>query len=61
MKWAIVNSLPFVSLEDPSLKVCAPIFSFPSLHPILGFFCIKYCFCYVVGPLELGDSVGQDS
>lgn len=26
-----------MSLEDPSLKVCVPIFSFPSLHPFPRF------------------------
>jgi hypothetical protein len=37
MKWAIINSLPLASLEDPSLKVWAPIFSLPSSHPFPNF------------------------
>jgi hypothetical protein len=38
MKWIVINSLPLASLEDPSLKVWAPIFSLPSLHPFPNFF-----------------------
>jgi hypothetical protein len=37
MKWTVINSLPLASLEDPSLKVWAPIFSLPSLHPFPNF------------------------
>jgi hypothetical protein len=37
MKWAIINSLPLVSSEDPSLKVWALIFFLISLHPFPGF------------------------
>ncbi len=43
MKWVVVNSLPFVSLEDPSLKVWAPICSsFLYIHFLASFFQILY-------------------